>query len=100
MFQQSGGPWARLFFFGWVVVASRGVAGGIQYSGALVGLHNGRHGLLDAPPSRGMTVGHHRSANASLAPSAAKPPAKARRSQLIAFGRVTMRSRTADANRP
>jgi hypothetical protein len=50
--------------------------------------------------SWGMTVRIYRSASASLAPSAAKPPAKARRSHLITFGCVTMRSRTPAANRP
>jgi len=38
--------------------------------------------------------------NASLAPSAAKPAAKLRRSQAIAFGRVMTRSRSEAANRP
>ena len=41
-----------------------------------------------------------RSANASLAPSAANPAAKLRRSQAIAFGRVMTRSRKEAANRP
>src|SRR3954462_7247589 len=40
-----------------------------------------------------------RSANATLAPSAIKPPAKVRRSHLITLCRVTMRSRTPAANR-
>jgi hypothetical protein len=40
------------------------------------------------------------SANASFAPSAAKPAAKLRRSQAITFGLVMTRSRTAAANRP
>ena len=44
--------------------------------------------------------GSQRSANASLAPSAAKPAAKLRRSQAIAFGRVITRSRSEAANRP
>ena len=42
----------------------------------------------------------YRSANASLAPSAAKPAAKLRRSQAMTFGRVMTRSRTQAANRP
>ena len=42
----------------------------------------------------------YRSASASFAPSAAKPAAKLRRSQVITFGRVMTRSRTAAANRP
>ena len=41
-----------------------------------------------------------RSANASLAPSAANPAAKLRRSQAIARGRVMTRSRKEAANRP
>ena len=41
-----------------------------------------------------------RSAKASLAPSAANPAAKLRRSQAIAFGRVMTRSRKEAANRP
>ena len=44
--------------------------------------------------------GNHRSASASRAPSAAKPAAKPRRSQVITLGRVTIRSRTEAANRP
>ena len=47
-----------------------------------------------------MDCSGYRSANASLAPSAAKPAAKLRRSQAIAFGRVMTRSRREAANRP
>jgi hypothetical protein len=41
----------------------------------------------------------YRSANASLAPSAAKPPAKARRSQVIAVGRDELRQERQEARR-
>ena len=49
-------------------------------------------------PGYGRNV--QRSANASLAPSAANPAAKLRRSHAIAFGRVMTRSRKDAANRP
>src|SRR5439155_17196209 len=49
-------------------------------------------------PGYGRNV--QRSANASLAPSAANPAAKLRRSQAIAFGRVMTRSRKEAANKP
>ncbi len=42
----------------------------------------------------------HRSLSASRAPSKAKPPANARRSHAITRGRLTTRSRTAEANSP
>jgi len=42
----------------------------------------------------------YRSASASLAPSAAKPAAKLRRSHAITFGLEMTRSRTDAANRP
>jgi hypothetical protein len=73
MFQQSGGPWARLLIPGSSLVVIARLDRAIQYSGAQIGFHNGRHGVLDAPPSRGMTVSHHRSANASLALCPANP---------------------------
>ena len=41
----------------------------------------------------------YRSANASLAPSAAKPPAKARRSQVIAVGRDELRQERQEEDR-
>ena len=52
-------------------------------------------------PQAGRDEGEaYRSANASLAPSAAKPAAKLRRSQAMTRGREMTRSRTDAAQRP
>jgi hypothetical protein len=59
---------------------------------------NGYPGLRSLHP--GCDRRDYFSARASLAPSAANPAAKLRRSQAITFGRVITRSRSEAANRP
>ena len=109
---ENGGLTARLFDFG--ASSSPGIDvqrtaslplaydRAIQYSR---GIHcrvpsHCRRGVLDAPPSRRMTIEIYLSANASRAPSMANPAAKLRRSQLTTLGLLTTRSRTDAANRP
>src|SRR5205085_8408622 len=91
---ENGGPRARLFHSGigeLVARMERSVIRGCP-SGTTIPDCASLH------PGYGRNV--QRSANASLAPSAANPAAKLRRSQAIAFGRVMTRSRSEAANRP
>jgi len=91
-FLENGGPWARLFRFD-----MRGHVARMSASDIRDDVSTGP-GSRCAHPGYGRNV--QRSANASLAPSAANPAAKLRRSQAIAFGRVMTRSRSEAANRP
>jgi hypothetical protein len=93
---------ARFFVAPSVVPAKAGTHTAESICGAPVAddLRNNESLWLWVPAFAGTTAVFHLSANASFAPSSAKPPAKPPRSHAITFGRLTTWSRTRAANRP
>jgi hypothetical protein len=89
------GPWVRLFDFGVAQTCSPDERSEIRGNTSTGPGYRFAH-----PGYEAYRYEAYRSANASLAPSAAKPAAKLRRSQAITFGREMTRSRTEAANRP
>jgi hypothetical protein len=92
--KQNGGPGARLLILNHLHPEERALARVSKDDCLAAWFETAQERLLT------MRNAFHRSASASRNPSTANPPAKARRSQVMTFGLVTMRSRTFAANSP